>query len=427
MLIEFSVGNYKSFKTTVKFSMVAANLSSKNKELDQNNIFSYKKSISLLKSAAIYGANASGKSNFIKALDLMRNFVINSSKETQATEEINVENYRLSTETEGKPSFFEIIFSSNGVRYRYGFEIDKNQIHSEWLYRAKEREINLFLRNENKISTKDVFREGKGLESKTRNNALFLSVCAQFNGEISTEILKWFRNIGIISGVNDSTYRPFTVNKLDDSYFKDRILSFIREFDFGISDLNVKHSSLTEDSLLKGIPNFLANLLVEQGSNRMSIQTTHKKYDQNNDHIKDEIFDLDKNESDGTQKAFSFSGPLLDVLQNGKILVVDELDARFHPIITQSIVQMFHDEFTNPSNAQLIFTTHDTNLLDNKFFRRDQIWFTEKNRFGATDLYSLVDFKIRNDASFEKDYISGKYGGIPFIGGLKRLEIEENA
>ena len=426
MLIEFSVGNYKSFKEVVAFSMVAANLSSKNKDLDRNNIFRYKKSICLLKSAAIYGANASGKSNFIKALGLMRNFVINSSKESQATEKINVENYRLSTKTEGVPSFFEIIFSSNEVRYRYGFEIDKNQIHSEWLYRTKEREINLFLRNKNIISPKSVFKEGKGLESKTRNNALFLSVCAQFNGELSTEILKWFRNIGIISGINDFFYRPFTVNRLEDSDFKDKILTFIREFDFGISALNIKHSSLTEDSLPKGIPGPLAKFFVEQGSNKTSIQTTHKKYDQDNNYIKNEVFDLDENESDGTQKAFSFSGPLLDVLQNGKILIVDELDARFHPIITHSIVQMFHNKDTNPNNAQLIFATHDTNLLDNKFFRRDQIWFTEKNRIGATDLYSLVDFKVRNDASFEKDYISGKYGGIPFIGGLKRLGVEEN-
>ena len=120
-------------------------------------------------------------------------------------------------------------------------------------------------------------------------------------------------------------------------------------------------------------------------------------------------------------KAFSFSGPLLDVLANGKVLFVDELDARFHPIITQAIVQMFHDPRTNPQNAQLIFATHDTNLLDNKFFRRDQVWFMEKNKYGATDLYSLVDFKVRNDASFEKDYVAGKYGAIPFLGGLQRL------
>ena len=421
MLIEFSVGNYKSFKDIVTFSMVAANLISKNKELDESNIFNYKKSINLVKAAALYGSNASGKSNFIKAIVFMRDLVINSSKETQATEEIRVENYKLSTSTEKLPSFFEIIFVINDTRYRYGFEIDKNIIHSEWLYRAKDRETNLFYRTKEQISPKGTFSEGKGLELKTRQNALFLSACAQWNGKISTEILKWFKDCGVISGLSDLGYRHYTEKQLENPETKNKILDFIREFDFGISGLNVKHTSITADSLPKGFPEPLQKLLLEQGGDRTTVFTTHKKFNDNNEHIDDVLFDLDSNESDGTQKAFSFSGPLLDVLTNGLVLFVDELDARFHPIITQTIVQMFHDKRLNPQNAQLIFATHDTNLLDNKFFRRDQVWFMEKNKYGATDLYSLVDFKVRNDASFEKDYIAGKYGAIPFLGGLQRL------
>lgn len=421
MLIEFSVGNYKSFKDIVTFSMVAANLASKNKELDVNNIFNYKKSINLVKTAAIYGANASGKSNFIKAFIFMHSFVINSSKESQATEEINIEHFRLSTTTEDKPSFFEIIFVTNDTRYRYGFEIDRNRIHSEWLYRAKERETNLFLRNNDKITPKGAFGEGHGLEDKTRKNALFLSVCAQWNGKISTEILGWFRNCGVISGLEDIGYRPYTEKQLENKETKDKILTFIQEFDLGITGLNVKHSTLTAETIPKQLPEPLRKFLMDQGGNKTTVFTTHKKYNANSEHVGDEIFDLDSNESDGTKKAFSFSGPLIDVLQNGKTLFVDELDARFHPMITQAIVQMFHDKNLNQNNAQLIFVTHDTNLLDNKFFRRDQIWFTEKNKYGATDLYSLVDFKVRNDASFEKDYIAGKYGGVPFLGGIKRL------
>ena len=421
MLIEFSVGNYKSFKDIVTFSMVAANLASKNKNLDINNIFNYKKSINLVKTAALYGANASGKSNFINAFLFMHNFTINSSKESQATEEINVENFRLSTTTEERPSFFEIIFVINDIRYRYGFEIDRDKIHSEWLYRAKDRETNLFLRNNDKITPKGTFAEGKGLEPKTRQNALYLSVCAQWNGKISTEILSWFRNCGIISGLNDIVYKSYTVKQLEKKETKDKILTFIREFDFGITDLNVTHSTLTEDDLPKQTPESLRKFLVDYGSNKTDIFTTHKKYNADYEYIGDEAFDLDLNESDGTQKIFSFSGPLFDALQHGKVLVVDELDARFHPLITQAIVEMFHDKHLNHSNAQLIFITHDTNLLNNKFFRRDQIWFMEKNQYGAADLYSLVDFKVRNDASFEKDYIAGKYGGIPFLGDIRRL------
>jgi len=421
MLIEFSVGNYRSFKDIITFSTVAANLKSKDKELDETNIFHYKKSINLVKSAAIYGSNASGKSNFVKAFVFMKDFVINSSKESQATEEINVENHRLCTATENQPSFFETIFVIDEIRYRYGFELDKNKVHSEWLYRAKEREINLFTRDSEKILIKGPFSEGKELERKTRPNALFLSVCAQWNGKVSTEILKWFRSCGIISGLNDLGYRPYTVKQLEQEETKDKILTFIREFDFGISDLNVKHTAITEDTLPKGLPEPFVKFFMDQGGNKTTIFTTHYKFNEQGENVGDEIFDLEVNESDGTRKAFSFSGPLLDGIRNGKLLIVDELDARFHPIITHAIVQMFHDKHLNVHNAQLIFVTHDTNLLDNKFFRRDQVWFMEKNRYGATDLYSLVDFKVRNDASFEKDYIAGRYGGIPFLGGIKRL------
>lgn len=421
MLIEFSVGNYKSFKDIVTFSMVAAKLSSKNKEIDANNIFTYKNSVNVVKTAALYGANASGKSNFVKAFVFMRNFIINSSKESQATEDINVDIFKLSTTTENKPSFFEIIFVIDNIRYRYGFELDREKIHSEWLYRAKERETNLFMRDFDKIDVKGPFSEGKGLEPKTRPNALYLSVCAQWNGKIATEILKWFRSCGVISGLNDIGYRPYTVQRFEQPEFKEKILTFIRDFDFGISDLNVKHTTITEDSLPKNMPETLQKFLMEQGGDKTTIFTTHKKFNEKNEHIGNEIFDLDQHESEGTQKAFSFSGPLLDVLSNGKTLIVDELDARLHPIITQAIVKMFHNSGVNPKNAQLIFVTHDTNLLDNKFLRRDQVWFMEKNKYGSTDLYSLVDFKVRNDASFEKDYIAGKYGAIPFLGGITRL------
>jgi AAA15 family ATPase/GTPase len=421
MLIEFSVGNYKSFKDIVTFSMVAANLTSKNKDLDINNIFHYKQSVNLVKTAAIYGANASGKSNFVKAFVFMRNFIINSSKESQATEEINVENFQLSTTTDKRPSFFEVIFVTNDIRYRYGFEIDDERIHSEWLFRAKERETNLFLRKDQKITAKGIFAEGKGLEAKTRQNALYLSACAQWNGIISTELLSWFKNCGIISGLDDTGYRPYTVKQLENSEAKDKILTFIQEFDFGIAGLNVQHSTITADTIPKQFPEPLRKFIVDQEMNKTTIFTTHKKYNEKDEYVGDKIFDLDLSESDGTKKAFSFSGPLLDVLQHGKTLVVDELDARFHPTITLSIVQMFHSKHLNSKNAQLIFVTHDTNLLDNNFFRRDQIWFMEKNNYGATDLYSLVDFRVRNDASFEKDYIAGKYGGVPFLGGISRL------
>ncbi len=305
--------------------------------------------------------------------------------------------------------------------HRYGFEIDRQKIHSEWLFRAKERETELFERNGQKITLKGVFFEGKGLETKTRPNALFLSVCAQWNGKISTELLSWFKNCGIISGLDDTGYRPYTIKKIENLDARNKILTFIQEFDLGITDLEVQHSTVTADSIPKQLPEGLRKFILDQEMNKTTIFTTHKIYNEKDEYVGDKIFDLDINESDGTKKAFSFSGPLLNVLEHGQTLIVDELDSRFHPIITQAIVKMFHDKNLNPKNAQLIFITHDTNLLDNNFFRRDQVWFMEKNKFGATELYSLADFKVRNDVSFEKDYIAGKYGAIPFLGGITRL------
>ncbi len=151
------------------------------------------------------------------------------------------------------------------------------------------------------------------------------------------------------------------------------------------------------------------------------VSTLHRRYDGDPPGGSLAVLDLDTHESEGTKKLFALAGPILKVLRDGSVFIIDELDARLHPLLTEAIIRLFNSNETNPNNAQLVFTTHDTNLLTNKLFRRDQIWFTEKNKVGATDLYSLAEFKVRNDASYEKDYIAGRYGAIPFIGGLQRL------
>ncbi len=422
MLIQFSVGNYRSFKDIVTLSMVAANITAKYKELDTNNVFSINNNINLLKSAAIYGANASGKSNLIRAFGFMRQFVLNSSKESLSTDPIQVERFRLNTVTENEPSFFEVIFYLNGKRYRYGFEIDNQRIYSEWLYHAGVRETKLFTRNQGDFSLSKVFKEGKGLTERTRNNALFLSVVDQWNGPISQSILGWFKKIGLISGLEDVGYRMFTVEQIaKGGKLGDNIVTFIKELDLAISDLRVDQVKMSEEILPQTMPPELKNLLLKNTDYQTTVITSHRKYDSDLKPVAVEEFGLDDNESEGTRKLFSFAGPLLYTLQNGRILIVDELDARFHPLITSSIIRLFNSNTTNPHNAQLLFVTHDTNLLNNKLFRRDQIWFTEKDRFGATDIYSLAEYKVRNDASFESDYISGKYGAIPYLGDIQAL------
>lgn len=436
MLIEFSVGNYKSFKERVTFSMVAANIVAKDKTIDEDNVFAVDSELKLLKSAAIYGANASGKSNLYKALSFMKWFMINSSKETQSTEQIGVELFRLSTETENQPSFFEIVFILDNKKYRYGFEANRERVVSEWLYYVpKSRKTKLFERELDNIHSIKTYN-AEGIEKRTRRNALFLSVSAQFNVEIAENILDWLtRKLQIVSGLNVGNYQNHTVGYLQNNENKYEIIKLIKKLDLGIDNIELAETekkigffmTIKKADIFKENPNLFkdANNLEDILNVTISIKTIHQKFDHEGNYISPELFDLNKQESEGTQKVFAMAGLLVDTLEDGKILVIDEFDARLHPLISLAIVNLFNSREINPNNAQLIFMTHDTNLLSNKFFRRDQIWFTEKNRYGATDLYSLVEYKVPNDASFESDYIKGKYGAIPYIRSLSDL-IESN-
>lgn len=427
MLIEFSVSNYRSFKERVTFSMVAANLVSKDKSVDVNNTFEIDKELKLLKAAAIYGANASGKSNLAKALSFMKWFMVNSSKDTQSTDKISVEPFRLSTATEGKPSYFELAFLMDGRKYRYGFEVTQERVISEWLfYVPSVRETNLFERQLDSIKPSKVYN-ADGVQQRTRSNALFLSVSAQFNVDLAERILGWITDkLNIISGLHDQAYLSYTVECLANNKNKADIVQLIKKLDLGISEIQVEQEDFTIDSLPDEIPDELKKLIVKAGGGKAtSIGTSHRKFDADGNHKSIEEFDLQSHESEGTKKVFALAGPIITALKDGEILIIDEFDARLHPLISLAIVKLFSSKETNPNNAQLIFMTHDTNLLNNKIFRRDQIWFTEKNRYSATDLYSLAEYKIRNDASFESDYINGRYGAIPYIGNLNHL-IESN-
>ncbi|NMF67312.1 ATP-binding protein [Brasilonema octagenarum UFV-E1] len=401
--------------------MVAANLVAQDKKLDENNVFEVDDDLTLLKSAAIYGANASGKSNLAKALNFMRWFMVNSSKETQSTEKISVERFKLSTETEAKPSFFEIVFLMDSKRYRYGFEATRDRVVCEWLfYVPKSRETKLFERKLDDISISKTYK-ADGIQERTRHNALFLSVSAQFNVKIAEKILDWLTNsINVVSGGDIG--KGYTVSCLINNEKKDEILQLLKKLDLGFGDIKVEQVEVTVDSLPSELPNEIKNFILKNGGAKATlIQTLHQKFDNQGNILSTELFNLDVQESEGTQKVFALAGPLVDTLKNGKVIIIDEFDARIHPLISRAIVELFNSNETNPSNAQLIFMTHDTNLLSNKLFRRDQIWFAEKNRYGATDLYSLAEYKVRNDASFENDYIKGRYGAIPYIGSLNHL------
>jgi len=420
MLIQFRVGNFLSFKDPITFSMVASRI----KEHESSNVFLLNKRLKVLKSAVIYGANASGKSNLFKAMAFMKKFVLTSS---QASEQIKVTNFRLSTDTENAPSLFEIVFVHEGIRYRYGFQVDKKEVRGEWLYYApKRQEAKLFTRDGTTFEIGSYYKEGRGLVEKTRNNALFLSIVAQFNGQISLRITDWFKKFNIISGLNDTRYLGYTIDQVHNDEVRGEILKFLKIADLGIEDINIEEEKLNLETLPKDMPEALkAKLLSADQVLDVKIKSVHKKFDQDKKASTFEKFEFGREESEGTKKLFAISAPLLDTIKNGKIMVIDEFDSRLHPTITEFLVRLFNSS-ENRKNAQLIFACHDTNLIKRDIFRRDQIWFTEKDQYGATDLYSLVEYimdkgKVRNDASYGKDYILGKYGAIPFVSNPKLL------
>lgn len=425
MLIGFSVGNYRSFKDVVTLSMVAAEDACGNDELDKNNVFKVNQQFSLLKSAAIYGANASGKSNLILAFNFVRWFVMNSAK-LQITDKIDVEPFRLNTETVDKPSFFEIVFQLKNKTYRYGFEVTQKQVVSEWLFcTPRSRETKIFNRQDDKIEYSKNIEQGNILRGLTKKNTLFLSLAAQFNNSLAVEIVSWFSHLGVVSWLNVEFLKEITLEYLSDRQdLIDDVTKLIKKLDLSIDNLEIESRKISLDSLPQDLPDVVRNIISDSSGEIKSatIKTYHPKYDSTGKMIELEIFDMDKHESDGTKKILALSAPILDTLQRGEVLVIDELDARLHPLMTRSIIELFNSQKTNPKNAQLIFTTHDINLLSHKFLRRDQIWFTEKNHQGATDLYSLVEFAdINNNNTFEKDYIQGRYGAIPFIGDLSTI------
>lgn len=421
MLIEFSVANFLSIKDRQTLRMDAASISDYPERVI--NAGRHK----LLRSAAIYGANASGKSNLLKAMNTMRVIIIDSVAQS-STAEIITQPFLLSTQTENSPSYFEILFLINGIEYRYGFEADRKIVRSEWLFETKkQKEKPLFLRENEVIDVFRDFKEGKGLEERTRANTLFLSVCDQFNGPIAELIMKWFYQFNSISGNKHEGYKKVTFDVLDNKNLADEINNFFSEINLGFDKLKLSKEPFTPAMLPANMANFKEAVKEFNGKVIVKTFTSHAKYDDQNQVIEQVDFMMEDQESSGTNKLFDLSGPVFYELRRGGILTVDELDSKLHPLLTQAIIRLFNNPATNPKNAQLIFATHDTNLLTYGQFRRDQIWFTEKDQYGATHLYSLVEYKeedgvkVRKDRSFESDYIQGRYGAIPYIGDFSKL------
>lgn len=428
MLVEFSVENFRSFKDMVSFNLEA----SSDRELPQNIIESDQDSpMRLLKSAVIYGANASGKSNLFAAMSLMRHVILASASERQPNPLSKIEPFKLYDKNISQPSTFEVVFVQENVRYLYGFSATPKNVVEEWFYSYpfKRRRV-LFERNANSANSNKGFKfgdywkgEGMRLADMTRPNALYISTAAQFNHPLASIVIDWFSNKfrSVLPLPTGQSEEVFTMDMtLRDPEKKNKILDLLKNADLGISDFVVQRMPIDEAKSLREFPpevraKILEDLQGEPGEKKVPELTfVHQGYRSDGYPIH-MTFDPNE-ESDGTRKYFALAGPLIHVMSEGICLFVDELDVRLHTLLTRTIIELFHDEKINSKGAQLICAVHDVDLLSDKhLFRRDQIWFTAKNEFQATELYSAWDYKARKKESLLRGYLAGRYGAIPFI------------
>ncbi len=418
MLIRFSVGNYRSFCDPVTLDMTATRLTSPHPDLDTGAVQPLTPRIQLLKAAAIFGANASGKSNLIKAIGIFKGMV-QSSAAKMIGSDLPYEPFRLLKGVNDVPSRFEIeLIQGDGIRYRYGFAYDRARIHREWLFRTRKREATLFTRDGDDIAVKDGFSEGKGLERHTRADALFLSVAAQFNVRIARELVGAVADITISSGLEDAPLFARVVQTLEDPDRRRHAASLVSAFDTAVQDLHVV--AMDTDKAFAGAPDPIKALVKDTGLQRVhSVRTKHAVRDLAGAHTGQAEFDLAQEESAGTAHLVFLAPLIIDALVHGRTLVVDEFDARLHPRLTAQIIGMFNSAETNPRGAQLVVATHGVHLLARDTLRRDQVWFVEKDSMERSRLYSLAEFRTRKEDVFDRQYLLGRYGAVPILTGVE--------
>ncbi len=421
MLVEFSVSNFRSIRERQTLSLAKSKL----KEADTLKENSFSSSglvgVELLRSCVVYGANAAGKSNLLLALRAMVRVVEESASEMMRGDELPVQPFRLDAACRAAPTEFEVVFISQGVRYQYGFVATKEKVIEEWLIAfPKGRAQHWFTRTWDDKKELYQWQMGSNLQGQkklwktsTRPNALLLSTAVQLNSQQLQPVYDWFGNSLRMAKV--SGWSPgFTASLCDKKKYKTKVMDFLKAADIDIDDVIVEKKVFDGKDLPDEIRSQVCKSL--EGKEVLS------KLDMI--HLDNEgqpvAFDFHEEESDGTQKLFSFAGPWLDTLENGYVLFIDELHDNLHPKLVRFLVQLFHSDETNPNNAQLVFTTHETSILSSEMFRRDQIWFCEKDPTRATQLFSLTDFNYRTRENLEMAYLAGRFGALPYTRQLKR-------
>jgi AAA15 family ATPase/GTPase len=391
MLIEFKCSNFLSIKDEVSLNLSTVDMYEEHREYNTVEAKG-REGLSLLKSVAIYGSNGGGKSNFMLAMNFMKTLIANSFRDSLGPEKDRPTwsyYHRLSTETVDKPSTFEMTFLVDGAIYRYGFSIQNWKVISECLYRTDKRETKLFDRIgiEYDINLNG-FPEGKDYES-VNSNVLLLSYLAQHNAKESSRLFEWFRVFNVMDGLENRYVQDHTRQLLEtDAQFRKWVSIAVQFLEIGKVEVDGKE-----------------------------LVAVHKKFDKNRFVAGEVKFQVDKQESHGTQKLIYLLGGLYDTLSSGSVFVIDEFDSKLHPNLSRKLVQLFHRY--NVNGAQFIITAHDPTLLDKDLYRRDQIWFLDKDQFGASELYPMSNFKaaegLRNSSDFRKMYLNCHFGAAESI------------
>jgi hypothetical protein len=425
MLISFGVENFRSFGERQEFTFLAGN-----DKTHADRLFSAGK-LRVSRISALYGPNASGKSNLWRALRFVTEFVRTSATRMNQGDPIEgVAPFRLDERLIGQPSRFDVSILIGETRYEYAFACTGSLVVEESLSRCKAggRASLVFSRKRDDATgeTEWVFRgfgkrDEELLKSKTRDNGLILSRGAELNVEEFVSLYEWFgENIVLVNNADQYDIRFSQTAEFirSSGAFRNRVLRFLKDADFGISDVNVIEGQWDWGSLPEGFVNEFVKLLPKSDggpAQPLNVNTTHLSISG-----KPVDFDLNVDESNGTQRWFGLAGIVLDALDEGMLVVVDELDRSLHPILTERLVRLFGDPTANPKGAQLLFTTHDTSLMRQDLFRRDQIWLAQKRPSGETELFSLFDFprdsKPRKQEPLAKRYLSGMYGAVPNLG-----------
>ena len=411
MLIRFSFENFRSFKTRQELTLVASSL----RDQADSLIGLGDSEHSLLPAAGIYGANASGKTNVIRALLFLSSAVENSQRRWEPEAPIPRWPFLLDAESQRAPSFFEVEFALAQARYRYGFVLDSERVLEEWLYAYPSgKQQTWFTRAEiperRFTFSRNLSGENRVIEALTRKNSLYLSAAAQNNHEMLSPVYNYLAKDTRFELGREGTPEA-TLAMCEDEKHKDMLLKFLVQADLGIIGLRLER--VEPDEPFKKFVSALKEMVPQadlSGAERVT-RAFFRHRSKAGSTVELDMHD----ESAGTIAYFSLLGPAVEAIESGGVLCVDELDSSLHPLLALDLLRLFNDRERNPRGAQLIFNTHDTNLLSASVLRRDQIWFTEKDSEGATHLYPLSDFKPRKNENLERGYLQGRYGAIPFL------------